>query len=44
MWLFWERKKAQQVRDYLFGVTNGEREKRVLLAANAGLFVLGFKA
>ena len=27
--------QAQQVRDYLFGVTNGEREKRVSLAESA---------
>ena len=29
--------QAQQVRDYLFGVTNGERAKRLLLAACVGL-------
>ena len=29
--------QAQQVRDYLFGVTNWEKEQRVSLAANVGL-------
>ena len=29
--------QAQQVRDYLFGVTNGERVSRLLLAACVGL-------
>ena len=28
--------QAQQWRDYVFGVTNGERAKRLLLAACAG--------
>ena len=30
--------QAQHVRDYLYGVSNGERKKRLLLAACAGLF------
>ena len=35
--------QVQQALDYLFSVTNGEREKKVSLEASAGLSFLGGK-